>query len=274
MNFARKKSVASIHMLSKARLKKFSWLKKKKRRWLTKLFLVEGWRSCHEALTSDFVVETLLFHSPADRENISTLIELAQKKGCEIFEISATEAKALSDTIHAQGVFCVVRQRQIAEESLLASEPDFMVLVDAGQDPGNVGALIRTCDWFGVQAVILSQGNVDLYNSKVLRATMGSIFHLPIIENVKLDLFLSEIKKRGYHIFAADVAAKTPYLKIDFKKPVALILGNENRGISQPTLQLVDTTICIPAFGLAESLNVAAAGAVLISHLRLKLSLG
>jgi TrmH family RNA methyltransferase len=218
------------------------------------------------------VVDTLLFNPKDDLENIKILLGLARKRDAEVIEINESEVKALSDTVHSQGVFCVVRQKQFDIEFLMQKKPNFIVMVEAGQDPGNLGTLIRTCDWFGVDAIILSTGNVDLYNPKVLRATMGSIFHVPIIENINLHLFLSEIKKMGYHVFAADVGGGLPYFQAEFIKPVALILGNENRGISKENLQLVDKTICIPAFGKAESLNLASAAAVLIGHIRLKLS--
>ena len=259
-------------MLSKSHLKKITVLKNKKFRDQKKQFLIEGLRSCLEALQSDFIVETLLFNPKNNFQNFNDLINLALKKNIELVEITEKDAKELADTVHSQEVFCVVQQKQFSTDSILKNRNEFIVIIDSGQDPGNMGTLIRTCDWFGVNAIFLSSGNVELFNPKVVRSTMGSIFHVPVVEGVDLNLFLPRIKKGGYHIFAADVKGQSFYHQVNYEKPVALILGNESRGISKNIFQFVEKTIKIPAFGKAESLNIGSAGAVLLSHICLKIN--
>ena len=258
-------------MLSKSHLKKITALKTKKIRNQNQLFLIEGLRICYEAIQSDFMVETLLIQTNIYSDERTKLIEYAREKEVEIIKISETDTKMLAETVHSQGVFCVVRQKQYSLDLIKEKDNKFIVIIDSGQDPGNLGTIIRTCDWFGVDAVILSKGTVELYNPKVVRSTMGSIFHLPVIENVDLSDFLPGIKQTGFSIFAAAVEGHFPYSKINYKTPFALILGNENKGIEKQNLPIVDKTIHIPLFGKAESLNIASAGAVLISYIRLKI---
>jgi len=258
-------------MLSKSHFKKITALKTKKFRDQKQQFLVEGLRNCYEAIQSDFVVETLLIQHHVNSDKIAELIECARENKVEIIEISEADIRALAGTVHSQGVFCVVQQKQYSLESINKKDSKFIVIIDSGQDPGNLGTIIRTCDWFGVDTVILSKGTVELYNPKVVRSTMGSIFHLPVIENVDLSHFLLSIKQMDFGIFAADVEGQSPYFQTDYKEPVALILGNENKGIEKKHLPLVNKTINIPSFGKAESLNIASAGAVLISYIRLKI---
>ena len=258
-------------MLSKSHLKKISSLKNKKFRNQSQLFLIEGSRNCLEAIQSDFIVETLLFNPKNYTPNIGELIDLASNNKVSLIEISDSDVKQLAETVNSQGIFCVVQQKQFSVDSILEKKNGFVVLIDSGQDPGNLGTIIRTCDWFGIDAIFLSKENVELYNSKVIRSTMGSVFHLPVIEDVDFNLLLPRMKQQSYHIFAADVKGKYFYHQQNYEEPVALILGNENRGIEKENLNFVKKTIKIPLFGKAESLNIASAGAVLISHISLKL---
>ena len=259
-------------MLSKSHLKKITALKNKKFRDQKKQFLIEGLRNCLEAIQSDFIVETLLFNPENDSQNLNELIKLALKKNIELVKITESDIKGLADTVHSQEIFCVVQKKQFSTDSILKKKNEFIIVIDSGQDPGNLGTIIRTCDWFGVNAIFLSSGNVELLNPKVVRSTMGSIFHLPVVEEVDLNLFLPRIKKRGYHIFAADVKGQHFYHQVNYEKPVALILGNESRGINKNIFQFVEKIIKIPSFGKAESLNIASAGAVLVSHISLKIN--
>ncbi|MBC8182629.1 RNA methyltransferase [candidate division KSB1 bacterium] len=232
--------------------------------------MIEGLRNCYEALQSDFVVETLLVQANKSSKEITELVEFASAQNTEIINISDAEKKVLAETVHSQGIFCVVQQKPFSIDSINKKESEFIVIIDSGQDPGNLGTIIRTCDWFGVDVVILGKGNVELYNPKVVRSTMGSIFHLPVVENVDLEHFLPDIKQMEFRIFAADVAGQTPYFEVNYSKPLALILGNENKGIDKKFIPFVDEMIYIPSFGKAESLNLASAGAVLISEVALR----
>jgi len=255
-------------MISKSRFKKILALKQKKGRAQQKRFLIEGFRLCQEALRSDFDVEMLLINSDVLPSHKSReIIQLAQQQQPEVIYIEQSEGKRLADTVHSQGVFCVVKQKSYHLEPILQNRYARIVIVNGGQDPGNVGTLIRTCDWFGIDAVLLSHGTVELFNPKLIRATMGSIFHLPIIEPVDLQSLLPQLRGQGYHIFGAEVNGTDSYDRIPYPVPVALVIGSENQGIDAELRQYFDKTIRISRYGKAESLNMAMAGAIIISRM-------
>ena len=254
-------------MISKARLKNLLALKYKKFRNEQKLFLIEGYRLCQEALRSDFTIETLLINpgilSP---QKLDKIVQLARQKQIEIIEIQQSEIKQLADTVNSQGTFCVVNQKKYERDAILKKDIQLIVIIDEGQDPGNVGTIIRTGDWFGIDAIFLSQGTVELYNPKVIRSTMGSIFHLPIIPEIDLKILLPQLKKPGWHIFGSDINGKYNHNQIDYPRPTALVFGNENTGIKSELFKYFDKTVKIPSYGKAESLNMALAAAIIISQ--------
>lgn len=255
-------------MISKSRFKNILALKYKKFRDDQKLFLIEGYHLCQEALQSDFTVETVLINSDGlSPQKLNEIVLLAQHKKIEIIEIQPSEVSRLSHTVNSQGIFCIVRQMRYDLEALLNQLPSFILIIDEGQDPGNVGTIIRTCDWFGVDAVLLSKSTVELYNPKLVRSTMGSIFHLPVIPELDLELVLPQLRQRGYFIFGADLDGEFSYHQIDYPRPLALIIGNENRGINADLKSFLDKTVTIPSHGKAESLNMALAAAIIISRI-------
>lgn len=255
-------------MISKTRLKKIYALKHKKGREEQGLFLIEGWRLCEEALASDYQLETLLIcDRNLDNSAAAAVMAMARQRRVEIVSIDAVVADRLADTVHSQGVFGIVQQRRESYQRLFDRDVRLLVLIDAGQDPGNVGTIIRACDWFGVDAVVLGTGTVDLYNPKVLRSSMGSVFHIPVVENIHLASLLPAIKQRGFQIFAADVQGKQGYHRVSYELPLALIIGNENRGLDCQLEPYVDQTIVIPRHGQAESLNMALAAGIILSRI-------
>ena len=254
-------------MIAKSRLKNMLALRYKKFRDEQNLFLIEGYRLCQEALQSDFKVETLLIHSDSlSPENLNEITKLAQYKQVEILEIQQSEVKRLAETVNSQGVFCIIQQKKIELDTVLNKDNQLIVIISEGQDPGNVGTIIRTCDWFGITAIFLSKGTVELYNPKVIRSTMGSIFHLQIVEQVELDNLLPRLSQMGYHIFGTDVNGQYNYNQTNYPRPLALVIGNENKGINNNLFKYFDRTIKIPSYGKAESLNMAVATSIIISR--------
>lgn len=254
-------------MISITQLKNILALKQKKIRTKEKLFLIEGYRLCQEALTSNFTISKLLIcpqSLPIEQQN--QIHTLASQKNIKPIEINSSHVKQLAETIHSQGVFCVVHYQTPSLEDILNNSKKIVIL-NAGQDPGNVGTIIRTCDWFGIDAVLLGTGTVEKYNSKVLRSTIGSIFHLPILEEIDLETTLPKFKDKNFTIFAADVYGQDYYHETDYNLPFALVIGNENKGIDQPLYKYIDKTIKIPSYGKAESLNMALATGIIISRM-------
>ncbi|HDP99515.1 MAG TPA: RNA methyltransferase [bacterium] len=257
-------------MLSKTKLKKIAALKNKKNRDHTNLFLVEGLRLCQEALASNFNVQTLLLDPAAiSSAALNNITSVAQRDNVEVLELDAIDVKQLAVTVNSQSIFCVVEKPNYPAERLNKENDSFIVIVDRGQDPGNIGTLIRSCDWFGVDAVVLSRGTVELYNPKVIRSSMGSVFHLPIFENIELQPFILTLKQQNFEISAADAAGDKNFHQTTIQFPHALIIGNENQGVAKNISNLIDYQIKIPGFGKAESLNMACAGAILISHFKI-----
>lgn len=255
-------------MIAKSRLKNILSLKQKKYRDEQKLFLIEGYRLCQEALQSGFTIETLLInHDFLSPQKLNKIVSLARHKQIEVIEIQQSVVKRLADTVNSQGIFCIVKQKRFDLEAILNKENKIIVIIDEGQDPGNVGTIVRACDWFGIDAVFLSEGTVELYNPKVMRSTMGSIFHLPVAEAVDLKVVLPRLKQLGYHIFGSDANGDYHYNQVDYRMPLALVIGNENRGIKNDLFNYFDKTIKIPSYGNAESLNMALAAAIIISRI-------
>lgn len=265
------KLFAILNMISKNRLKDILSLKHKKFRDQTKQFLVEGIRLCEEALRSDFKMKTLLISSDSLlSQQIESIVQLARQKRVEIVEIREADVTKLADTVHSQGIFAVIRQNGFYLDSILTNKNKLIILIDGAQDPGNVGTIIRTSDWFGVDAILLGAGSVELFNPKVVRSTMGSIFHLPILEEVAIELVLPRLKELGYQILAADVRGEFLYHRMHYRFPAALIIGNENTGISKTLIPYLDYAISIPGRGKAESLNMALAAAIIISRISIE----
>ena len=162
----------------------------------------------------------------------------------------------------------VVEQHKKPVSAEVLREAVFIVALDEVGDPGNLGTILRTCDWFGVDAVLLSKGCVSLYNEKVVRSTSGSIFHLPIYEDVDLIKTLPELKNNGYTVIATGMDGELLTQTLLPNKTV-LVLGNEAHGVSDAVKKISDHQVSIPRFGNAESLNVGVACAVFLSQWRL-----
>ena len=144
------------------------------------------------------------------------------------------------------------------------NEKGFYILAENIQDPGNLGTMIRTADACHADAVFLSKGCVDLYNTKVLRSTMGSLFHLPIFQNVDFIDYMDSMKQKNIMIFAAHLKAQKYYYNTDFRKCCALLIGNEGKGITDKIAQKCHEFVKIPMVGKAESLNASVAAGVLM----------
>jgi TrmH family RNA methyltransferase len=255
--------------LSKARVKYLRSLKLKKFRDQEKKFLVEGFRLTSEAISSEFAVELLVHTSEFVRNSEhAKLVEDCRKRRVDVAEVSQRDLDSFADTVTSQGVAALVRQRQYRLEDLSrsAQRPQVIVALDAVSEPGNAGTIIRTADWFGVSAVLMGRGGVELYNPKVVRSTMGSLFHLPIVTDANLNESLKKLRGQGFVIIAADVDAKKSYDEIPILGKVVIIFGNEAHGLSSEISGQVDHRVAINRLGNAESLNVGVACGILLAR--------
>lgn len=238
--------------ISKNQLKLITSLSQKKYRQKHKLFIAEGIKVVQELLNSSFSVETLFC-----TESFSS--EISENKVVRISEVDLKKISNLKTPNKVLGVFKI--PDEIAEKS-----NGLILALDDINDPGNLGTIIRLCDWFGVKQLVCSTKTVDCYNAKVVQASMGSLTRISI-RYLDLEVYL---KETNLPTFIADMDGENVY-KATLPKEGILIMGNEANGISNNIRKLVKNKISIPRFGETqetESLNVATATAILLSEFK------
>ncbi|MGY0568609.1 TrmH family RNA methyltransferase [Bacillus safensis] len=243
-----------IESAKNTNIKQWKKLHTKKERTKTGLFLVEGIHLVEEALKSGIVKELMVTSSDMLPSHIQPDIEL--------YELSEEAFSAMTETETPQHIAAVCTVPVFEEKKV-----ERLLLLDAVQDPGNLGTLIRTADAAGLDAVILGEGTVDAFNGKTLRSAQGSHFHLPILKQT-LQQAITELKERGIPVYGSALKDAKEYKSVTAEGPFALIVGNEGAGIDPDILQMTDQNLYVPMYGQAESLNVAVAAAVLVYHLR------
>lgn len=243
---------ALITSTQNAQVKQWQKLKRKKERTKTNTFLVEGFHLVEEAITAGWTIEQLILREETE------LPEWASHLDAET--VSEHVFKSITDTETPQGIAAVV---QMQDKKL--KRHNRILLLDAVQDPGNLGTIIRTADAAGYDAIYVGEGSVDRYNDKVVRATQGSIFHLPVL-TADLELLLPELQDNGYTVWAAALEGAVDYRAVTAPEKTALLVGNEGAGIDKRLIAQSDMAVKIPIFGKAESLNVSIATGILLYH--------
>lgn len=232
------------------------------------LFIIEGARLCEDAFLSGLSIERVFVTSKA-LEKYADELSFLEGLDAEIFEISQELASKISDAATAQGVFCVLKTLDKntnidrMKHSECAGEVKYIAL-DNIQDPSNLGAICRTAEALGIDGVIVC-GGCDIYNPKALRASMGAFFRLSLFVVDNLMDFLGLCKERGIASYATLPHAEAALLsQVDFSKSSVCVIGNEAVGISPEVIAACSNKVTIPMAGGAESLNAAAAAAIII----------
>lgn len=240
-------------------IKYYSSLLKKKYRTAEKKFLAEGKKIVEEGMNSKYFCEKIFL---SQKFYINTRSKkLFRDKDFEV--INRSELSRLTDTVNPQGIIGLFRIHEIKKIEHIKS--NIVVFLENISDPGNLGTIIRICDWFGIDTILSSDNTVDAYNPKVIRSSMGSIFHLDIIDDFKVDS-LDIFKNKGYKLVCSDLSGDSLYnFKIQDK--IIIAFSNETTGPSEELLSKSDFKVTIPKIGKAESLNVGAASAVILSEL-------
>jgi RNA methyltransferase, TrmH family len=245
------------------RVRAVAKLAKRSARQETGLFLLEGPQAAREALAyvPDTVVE--LFATPSAMEKHTDVRDAARDAGLEIEYTTEAVLDAMADTVTPQGIVAVARQSPTALKDVFASAPRLLAICEEVRDPGNLGTIIRAADAAGADAVVLSGRTVDPYNPKVVRATTGSLFHLPIAVGVELETVVERAHASGLRVLAADVDGSDFLASRHLlAEPTAWVFGNEARGLEERALAHADLTLRLPIYGRAESLNLATAASV------------
>ncbi|TBT84365.1 RNA methyltransferase [Propioniciclava sinopodophylli] len=241
-------------------------------------FLVEGRQAVREALKAPGVVKWLFIRWASAHDNVD-LVELARESDVPVYAVSEQNLATMSDTVTPQGVIAVARNIDVSLSEVLGTKrkdpskekkkhrrKDVGLIVICAQirDPGNAGTVIRCADAFGADAVILSTDSVEVYNPKTVRASVGSIFHLPIVTGVDLEQAIDACRAAGLQVFATDGEAGVDLSDLDaeLSRPTAWVMGNEAWGLPSEHLALADNTVAVPIYGHAESLNLATAAAI------------
>ena len=273
-----------IESLTNPKIKLAAQLAKRMAREKTGKFLAEGVRLAEMAAASDWDVGyALVTPHAAGEPRAAAVIATLEENGVPVALVPESVYQKAGDTQTPQGLLLVLAQKQRSLDDLArltktsvsptgtatagasaAAQPPCYVVLDRIQDPGNLGTILRTADAAGMAGLILLKGTTDIYSPKVVRAAMGSLFHLPVVSGVTEEAFLSFARESGLRLYATALDAKArPYDAADFAGPTAIVFGNEGQGVSE-TLLASSETLYIPMYGGAESLNVAVSTAIVL----------
>ncbi len=250
-------------------VKKLNSWKSKKYRIKDQVFLAEGIRFISEIPQETEVLFYACSESFAKKENLEWI-----KNKAQVYVFSDHLFPSFCDTEHPQGILAVCRQKKLQFCADEIKKNGLYLLAEELNDPGNLGTVIRTAHACGVDGVILSKGTVDVYSPKVLRSTMGSIFHVPLYTDLDLKEVIPLLRQKEITVMAAHLKAEQYPYDINCKKGCAILIGNEANGLKDETAALCNAYVKIPMPGGAESLNASVAAAVLLYEaVRQRLSL-
>jgi RNA methyltransferase, TrmH family len=225
-------------------------LKKRAMREKDGLFLVEGVQGVAEALGSKGVVREI-FHTGAAEPRLDVVLRAAEGQGVPVRPVSSDVMAHLTSTVTPQGVVAVARFVDVPLEEAIVGASCVAVLVEV-RDPGNAGTILRSADASGADAVVFTHSSVDVYNQKAVRATAGSLFHVPVVREVDPAKAVTELRDGGFAVLAAAADGQDSLYDLDLSRPTAVMFGNEAKGLGEG------------AVAMAESLNLAAAATLLL----------
>ena len=242
------------------------WQTKAKERKKAGVFLTEGFKMYEEAplesILEVYVAESAFASlEKMDVKEKKMAVKL-KKTGYEV--VADSLFKKMADTQTPQGILCVVKQPEYRLEEILKQDRPLLMILENLQDPGNLGTIIRTGEGAGVTGVIMTAKTVDIFNPKVIRATMGSVFRVPFLYVEDMEDTLKKLKEKGIRTYAAHLAGREYYDSFSFTGGTAFLIGNEGNGLEKKTADLADSYLKIPMEGKVESLNAAIAASLLM----------
>jgi RNA methyltransferase, TrmH family len=256
---------AELTSLRSPRVKAARQLGKRALRQRARAFLAEGPQAVAEALAAAGVVSELFITAPA-QSRYAELAGRARSQGAPVHVVSGEVMTELAQTVTPQGVLAVCRFIDVSLAEVTARPLRLAVVLANVRDPGNAGTVLRSADAAGADAVLFAGASVDPYNSKCVRASAGSLFHLPLVAGIPAADASAALRRAGLRILAADGRASRTLDDLDhdgtLRGPSAWLFGNEAWGLPADLLGLADESVAVPIYGRAESLNLAAAAAV------------
>lgn len=238
------------------------WQAKGKERRRAGVFLTEGFKMFEEA-PEERLREVYLTSEALEKVSETPgMKEKLMRTGYE--EVTPEVFRKMSDTQTPQGILCVVERPEYELERLLTVPRPLLLVVEGLQDPGNLGAIVRTGEGAGVTGIIMSVGTVDIFHPKTIRATMGSIYRVPFVWAEDLTKVMGMLREKGIHSFAAHLEGKRYYDSFSFREGTAFLIGNEGAGLGRELARRADDYLKIPMEGKVESLNAAIAASLLM----------
>jgi len=223
-----------------------------------KAFVIEGVRLLEEAQKSDWETRLVLYSEELSGRGMQ-LVDAFHSQGTKVAVVSPKVMRAVSDTETPQGILAVMGMRSLPIPEIL----DFILVLDQLRDPGNLGTILRSAAAVSVQAVLLTPGTADQFSPKVMRGAMGAHFRLPV-HNADWEEIQSRIRDSGLRSYIAVANRGQVYYQVDYRPPLALILGGEASGAGESAYQTAESLIQIPMPGGGDSLNVSVAAGILL----------
>lgn len=221
-------------------------------------FVAEGPQAVREALAYAPATVVEVYADAAALERHGDLAQAAEAAGARLHRASPEVLAAMADTEHPQGVLAICRPMDVSLDDVLAGARVLVVLSNV-RDPGNAGTVIRGADAAGADGVVVTSDSVDVYNPKVVRSTVGSLWHLPISRGATVESVIRAVQERGMRVLAADGAGESLLPDADLAVPHAWLMGNEAWGLPEGVRARCDDVVRVPIYGHAESLNLAMA---------------
>ncbi len=253
-------------MLSSTLKKQLIKLKQKKYRKQFFEFIVEGRKGVEEALANAEVLVVVIDGIKRDNADLKNITDICEKEGIAIEYAKTTEIDSIKSTDTFPGVLAIVERPETDIYNINIKGP--VIVLDRVNDPGNLGTIIRTADWFGIKNILVGEGSVDPFNEKTVRSTMGSIFKTNIIETENLKQTIIKLKEDGFTVSGFDMDG-TSISNIDGNNQnQVLLFGSESHGLNENLIELIDTKYTIDKFGEAESLNLAISAGIVMWQLK------
>ena len=243
-------------------IKQLFQLKEKSReRKKSGLFLIEGKRELSLAIKGNYTIETLLFYPDLFSESEANALS---HYNIDIIEITKEVYQKLAYRDTTEGVIAVAKTKELSLDSLIINKQNPLILVaEAPEKPGNIGALLRTADAANIDAVIIANPKTDLYNPNIIRSSVGCVFTNQIATGTSKEI-IQYLKNNNINIYCAALQASLDYHTLDYKKPTAIVVGTEATGLSDEWLQNSTQNIIIPMQGEIDSMNVSVAAGIVI----------
>ncbi|MFW6257020.1 MAG: TrmH family RNA methyltransferase [Bacillota bacterium] len=242
-------------------IKRLRKLYRARKRRKEEKFILEGSRIIEQAYQAGASFSELFLTPEFESDRLEDLLK---NKSYDLKYVSPRILKEVTDTVSPQGVVAVVDKPHYEPEDIFQGQNNFVLTLDRIQDPGNMGTLIRTAAAVGVDGLIALKGCVDIYNLKVLRATMGALFSVPVLTRISREEFLDMFSSVPYDLVCTDAAGNDFYYEPEYEQPVNFVIGNEAQGISPELLARANYRVKIPLVGKMESLNAAVSGGIVL----------